>query len=239
MASISRSRCCAAQHVLLKIVLRGNQVVTERKVFGRRVRYEFGDFLFDDATRELTRRGEAVRLAPKAFDLLRILIEERPRAIRKQELQERLWPDVIVDEANLKNLVGEIRSALGEDRWIRTLHRYGYAFAAPIQDAPPVAVRLVEGERTHRLRQGENVIGRAEECAVTVDFTGVSRRHAKITVGDGRAVLEDLGSKNGTWRNDERVREAVALRDGDRVRLGAVLLTFRSHPLPPTTTTEA
>ena len=94
------------------------------------MRAEFGEFVFDSATREVTRRGQVVRLAPKAFDLLQILIEERPRAVRKEELRERLWPDVVVDEANLKNLVGEIRSALGEEKIIRTLPRFGYAFAS-------------------------------------------------------------------------------------------------------------
>ncbi len=201
------------------------------------MRFEFGDFLFDDATRELTRGEVPVRLAPKAFDLLKLLIEERPRALRKQELQDRLWPDVVVDEANLKNLVGEIRAALGEERWIRTVHRYGYAFAVPKDAEAPVAARLVDCDRVHRLKPGENVIGRGEDCAVVLDFTGVSRRHAKITVEDGRSVLEDLGSKNGTWRNDEAVRRAVDLEDGDRIRLGGLLLTFRSNARPMTTAT--
>src|SRR5258708_7854050 len=89
----------------------------------------FGEFAFDGAARQLTRNGEPVRLAPKAFEVLQLLIAEHPRAVRKRELMDRLWPDVIVEEANLKNLVGEIRAAIGAET-IRTVQRYGYAFVA-------------------------------------------------------------------------------------------------------------
>lgn len=199
----------------------------------------FGEFLFDSATRQVTRRGEPVRLAPKAFDLLQILIEERPRAVSKLELRDRLWPDVVVQEANLKNLVGEIRTALADTRVIRTVHRHGYAFAVPADRPPrPLAARLVEGDRIHRLVTGVNVIGRDDECAVTLDFTGVSRRHARITVGEERVTVEDLGSKNGTFVNDVRVEGEVELRDGDRIRLGGLPLTFRSSLRPLTTATR-
>ena len=195
----------------------------------------FGEFVFDSSAREVTRRGEPVHLAPKAFDLLQILIEERPRAVRKEQLRDRLWPDVIVDEANLKNLVGEIRAAFGGEKVIRTIPRFGYAFAAGDTPAPPTPGRLIEGDRVHRLEPGVNVIGRDDDCAVVLDFTGVSRRHARITVEHGRYVLEDLGSKNGTWKNETRVRQPVDLRDGDRIRLGGVTLTFRSNVRPSTT----
>lgn len=196
----------------------------------------FGEFVFDRSSRELTRRGDPVRLAPKAFDLLQILIEERPRAVRKEELRDRLWPDVIVDEANLKNLVGEIRSALGGEKVIRTVHGYGYAFAG--SEPAPVTrtqARLIEGDRVHRINDGDNVIGRDDDSTVVLDFTGVSRHHARITVEGGRFILEDLGSKNGTWRNETRVLEAVDLHEGDSIRLGGVTLIFRASMRSTTT----
>jgi DNA-binding winged helix-turn-helix (wHTH) protein len=200
------------------------------------VQIRFGEFVFDGSSRELTRRGDVVHLAPKAFDLLQILIEERPRAVRKEYLRDRLWPDVVVDEANLKNLVGEIRAAFSGEKVIRTVPRYGYAFAGGgDMAAPSTPARLIEGDRVHRLTIGENVIGRDDDCAVVIDFAGVSRRHARITVDHGRFVLEDLGSKNGTWKNETRVRQAVELRDGDCIRLGGVPLTFRSNVRSSTT----
>ena len=186
----------------------------------------FGEVLFDDDARIVSRNDEPLHLTPKAFELLRLLIEARPRAVPKEELRDRLWPEVVVEEANLKNLVAEIRAALGDDgRAIRTVHRYGYAFAG---EGSAFEARLIDGERTYRLHRGVNRIGRDADCAVVIDFTGVSRHHATVRIADGTATLEDAGSKNGTWKNDERVREPVELRDGDRIRLGALVLTFRA-----------
>ena len=71
----------------------------------------FGTFLLDSETRELLRDGNRVPLSPKAFDLLSILVADRPKAISKSELQERLWPATFVVEKNLANLVSEIRDA--------------------------------------------------------------------------------------------------------------------------------
>lgn len=198
----------------------------------------FGEFVFDGAARQLTRNAEPVHLAPKAFELLQLLIEEHPRAVRKKELMDRLWPDVIVEEANLKNLVAEIRAALGAET-IRTVQRYGYAFAAGDSEETKSVARLIQGDHIHRLKPGENLIGRDQDCPVIIDFTGVSRHHAKIHVSENRFILEDLGSKNGTWNNDERVKGSVELHDGDRIRLGAVSLTFRSSGQAESTATIA
>src|SRR4029453_12683657 len=92
----------------------------------------FGDFVLDLDSRELCRGRQPVRLSPKALQLLEILVTNRPRALSKGDLQDRLWPDTFVVEKNLANLVSEVRQALGENpsdaRFIRTVSRYGYAF---------------------------------------------------------------------------------------------------------------
>jgi TolB-like protein/DNA-binding winged helix-turn-helix (wHTH) protein/tetratricopeptide (TPR) repeat protein len=96
----------------------------------------FGDFALDDSRRQVLRAGEAIHLSPKAFQLLSILVQESPRAISKADLQEQLWPGTFVTEGSLATLVGELRSALGDDakepRFIRTLYGFGYSFAAPV-----------------------------------------------------------------------------------------------------------
>ena len=96
------------------------------------MRVVFGDFVFDSDTRELLSGGNRLTLSPKAFQLLEVLIENRPRALSKSVLLDRLWAKTFVVEANLSNLVGEIRHALGEDsrtpRFVRTIPRFGYAF---------------------------------------------------------------------------------------------------------------
>jgi DNA-binding winged helix-turn-helix (wHTH) protein/TolB-like protein len=99
---------------------------------------QFGDFMLDDSRRQLFGGGEPVHLSPKAFQLLSILIQERPRAISKNDLHERLWPDTFVSEGNLSSVVAELRSALSDDarepRFIRTLYGFGYSFTAPLDD---------------------------------------------------------------------------------------------------------
>lgn len=204
------------------------------------MRVSFGEFVLDSERRLLERRGEPVHLSPKAFGVLELLMAERPRALSKQVLLDRIWPDVVVEEQNVKTAIFEIRAALGKDsRFIRTVQRYGYAFAA---DAKPQLVedtgaRLLTTDHAYALRSGENVIGRDASCRIALTTTGVSRLHARIEIRDGRALLEDLGSKNGTWRNDERIATAVELSDGDSIRIGILKLTFRSKPVPGKTTT--
>jgi DNA-binding winged helix-turn-helix (wHTH) protein len=63
--------------------------------------YEFGPFLFDTGAHRLLKENTPVSLTPKSFDLLRILIENRGRAMSKSELLEALWPDSQVEEGNL------------------------------------------------------------------------------------------------------------------------------------------
>ena len=72
---------------------------------------------------------------------------------------------------------------------------------------------------------------------IWIDVAGVSRRHACIRVDGPQASVEDLGSKNGTFVNGQPVREPVPLVDGNQVRLGTVVITFRIPPPPRSTDT--
>ena len=198
----------------------------------------FGDCLFDPKSRQLFRGGVAVALSPKAWQLLEALVRERPRAMAKSELQEILWPDTFVVEANLANLVAELREGIGEkghrDGFLRTVHGFGYAFSGEAsQDpgerpaAPASVFALVHEKRSHPLVQGENVIGRDPDAAVFVDHATVSRRHARVTVRGTAAVLEDLGSKNGTSVGGRPVAGRRPLCPGDAILVGSVLLNVR------------
>lgn len=87
------------------------------------------------------------------------------------------------------------------------------------------------------LLEGSNVIGRAADVAIQIDSPGVSRHHARIVVTRGEATLEDLGSKNGTDLNGTPLSTPLRVRDGDQIRVGAIVLTFRiSSPISPTET---
>lgn len=194
----------------------------------------FGPFEFDALRRQLLREGFEVHLTPKAFDLLAILVEAAPRVVPKRELHERLWPMGVVSDATLVGLIKELRRALADhDRrrpLIRTVHRVGYSFAALARRSPATVVPwrwLLAAGRRLPLLDGENIIGRDPQSTVQLDDATVSRHHARITVDDTGALLEDLGSKNGTCVKGVPVKGAVRLRNGDRVTFGHLTFTYR------------
>lgn len=198
------------------------------------MRLRFADCALDTATRELFRGGAAVHVSPKAFQLLEALLRARPAVLSRAELHERLWPATFVHEANLPNLVAEVRAALGDDarhpRFVRTVHGQGYAFCGEAAADAGVAgghvYRLHSARGTTVLGEGEHVLGRGSGCAVRLQSRSVSRRHALLRTEHGGAVIEDLGSRNGTMVRGARVERPTALRSGDEVRLGSVTLTF-------------
>jgi DNA-binding winged helix-turn-helix (wHTH) protein/tetratricopeptide (TPR) repeat protein len=102
---------------------------------------KFGSCTLDSSARTLACDGRSAHLSGKAFQLLLLLIEERPRVVPKEELFQRLWPDTFVSETNLAGLVKEIRAALGDDarepRFIRTAHRVGYSFVGEVEESAP------------------------------------------------------------------------------------------------------
>ena len=80
------------------------------------------------------------------------------------------------------------------------------------------------------------MVGRDPDVEVRLDASTVSRRHARLVVTAEGTVLEDFGSKNGTFRGSERVTSPVQLADGDSIRIGSLLVTF--HVRVPSGSTE-
>jgi DNA-binding winged helix-turn-helix (wHTH) protein len=206
------------------------------------VRIRFGQFTVDSETRQLLHRQLEIHLAPKAFDLLCILLERRPKVVDKAELHTRIWPDTYVVDATLNVLIGEIRRALadqaGRPRFIRTVHGIGYAFCgeahdldepAPTSGARPTRFWLAWKSQTFPLSEGENIIGRDPQCSVWLDATGVSRQHARIQIDSATrtVALDDLNSTNGTCLRRSRVGAGAPLSDGDVITIGSVELRFR------------
>jgi DNA-binding winged helix-turn-helix (wHTH) protein len=208
----------------------------------------FGNFVLDTDTRELLRDTQPVHLSPKAFQLLELLLETRPKALSKDTLYGLLWPNTFVVEANLSNLVGEVRAALDDNprhpKFVRTVHGFGYAFSErpqsddlAIQRSPGVVFRLVWQQGRATFSEGEHVLGRDPALDVCLDSSSVSRRHARVHIADGVAMLEDLGSKNGTFVNGRRIETAVRLSDRDQIGVGEVRLRFRILAGQPSTET--
>ncbi len=220
----------------------------------------FDRFVFDSSARELRDGQGPVHLSPKAFQLLETLLAAWPRALAKAELKDRLWPDTYVVEANLANLVAEIRAVLGDDqghpRFIRTVRGFGYAFREALvgrvmseapQARPGPSTRADEGRSAHwvvwgrqviPLHPGENVLGRDEGATVRITSPGVSRRHARISILESGTMLEDLGSKNGTYLHDDPIDGPTALAPGDTFRLGLQTLVFGASERDVPTLTE-
>jgi len=215
------------------------------------VSLRFGPFVLDTDTRQLLLENEEIHLAPKAFELLVLLLANRPRALSKTELLERLWPSTFVEETNLAGLVAEIRRALRDSAtrpvYLRTVYRFGYRFVGDaVESAEPMSRGLTSGRpylvfegRRIALLEGANTLGRASDATIQCEVSGVSRHHARILVSGNHATLEDLGSKNGTYAGRKRVTSA-SLTDGDEIRLGKASLTFRiDSPLEATDTVAA
>jgi DNA-binding winged helix-turn-helix (wHTH) protein len=199
----------------------------------------FGHFSVDLAQRLLLGAGLEIRLGTKEFDLLQLLIEQRPRALSKHDIFTRLWPDTFVSEGNLATLVTGLRFALGDNprapKFIRTVYGFGYAFVGEVTESQAaegdVRTRwtLVYQNRSIPLRDGVHVLGRFGSDVIVVPAPTVSRRHARLTVTANTLLIEDLGSKNGTWVGDVRVDAPTPVGSGVQVLLGSQpLLCFLS-----------
>jgi pSer/pThr/pTyr-binding forkhead associated (FHA) protein len=102
-----------------------------------------------------------------------------------------------------------------------------------------MAYRLVFADREVALGPGENLLGRVDDGVAWIESPTVSRRHARILVEGGRATLEDLGSKNGTFVRGERISAPTPLIHGDVIRLGRVSMTLHAVRADQTTLSGA
>jgi DNA-binding winged helix-turn-helix (wHTH) protein/TolB-like protein len=121
--------------------------------------YEFGPYRLDPERRTLVKGDRVVPLTPKTLETLIALVEKSGRVLAKEELLRKVWPDALVDEANLAVNISTIRKTLGErpggGQYIETVPRRGYRFAAVVNDlsaalptlAPPADVMTAEAEQ--------------------------------------------------------------------------------------------
>ena len=203
----------------------------------------FADCILDIDARRLVRSGQEAHLPPKAFDLLKLLVENRPRVLSKTELIERVWRG-----CSFQMQAWRKSSASSGGRSGRTTTRASSvrctaaadAFAAELldqpRDDPRFASRSVAGSaicwlfcgpRQFPLMDGEHVVGRESDAAIWLDSPKVSRRHAKIVVNGGSAVLIDLDSKNGSFVRGIPVTGPTTLGRVMDVCIGPFALIFR------------
>ena len=100
------------------------------------MRLRFSDCVLDAHARQLRRGGRLVPLSPRAFQLLSVLLDARPRPLSHRHLRDALWPDRHLGYTSLAQVVTEVRRAIGETagaaHLVRTVPRFGYAFVAPV-----------------------------------------------------------------------------------------------------------
>lgn len=122
-------------------------------------RYRFGEFEFDAVSGELERRdapGDVRRLPPQPAKLLRLLLEKRGAVATREEIRERIWPDLEIEfDKSLHFCVRQIRAALGDSadlpRYVETLPRRGYRLV-PRVDAVPPTPKSASGAARRRRR---------------------------------------------------------------------------------------
>lgn len=93
----------------------------------------------------------------------------------------------------------------------------------------PACLLVVGGELNgsiFNLNLGETTVGRNPDCTISLDFHGVSRRHFTIEVTDGEVTLNDLGSANGTYLNNQKLTDPTVLKRGDVIKIGAIAMKF-------------
>jgi DNA-binding winged helix-turn-helix (wHTH) protein len=199
----------------------------------------------------ISRDGREVRLRPRAMDVLTVLALASGKLLSKRDLIDAVWRTEFVSDHALTQVIAELRAALGDDAqspsFIENIPRRGYRLVAeviPIADSVPpggasLPFKLQAEDGDHPLIQGLNVIGRTTDADICIDQTEVSRCHAKITVQGTTAVIEDLGSKNGTYVNGRQLDGPAALRNGDDIWIGRSVARFRFLIEGEPTKTEA
>jgi DNA-binding winged helix-turn-helix (wHTH) protein/Tol biopolymer transport system component len=100
--------------------------------------FEFGRFRLDRTERFLFQDGEAVPLSPRLFDTLMALVENRGHVVEKNDLMQKVWNDVAVEENNLTQSISALRKILGDNldapEFIETITKRGYRFVAPVKE---------------------------------------------------------------------------------------------------------
>jgi len=177
------------------------------------VRYRFGPFLLSPARRVLCHQDRLVRLIPRYFDLLLLLVEERQRAVSRQEIFDRVWADVVVSDGALTQAIRTIRRTLGDGRdasqFIRTVSRHGYQFvAADVRLEPDDGPLPVPTETT--VPSGSNGPGVAappderERLLSVLLKEGANARATEDERYDAAVSLHELGTAEALARLDDR-----------------------------------
>ncbi len=152
--------------------------------------YEFGPFHLDTEEGQLLRDGERVPLTYKAFEMLRVLVENSGHVVAKDDFLKKIWPETFIEEGILTVNIANLRKALGEDRsahrYIETVPRRGYRFVA--------SVREVQHESAHF-----PVVESSSTPVIIEDETGAANKPAGVAPTDQKKELTRSTSEIRWW----------------------------------------
>ena len=94
------------------------------------------------------------------------------------------------------------------------------------RDAALVVIHGLDLGRKFDLLKAGTIIGRSSKADIQIDQESISRNHAKVSNREGRVTIEDMGSTNGSYVNDEQVAGEYNLRNGDLVKIGRTIFKF-------------
>ena len=153
---------------------------------------QFGEFELDRERRQLLRSGRPVPLEPKAYELLSLLVERRPKALSRAQIRDVVWPGVFISESTLGVAVNAIRQALGDDarqpRFIRTVHGFGYAFCGEVPKDGDA-----EAGTTHREDRDHDEV-KSDESSAGGLIVGLPARPAFMAAHRGIPLWGTLGA---------------------------------------------
>jgi TolB-like protein/DNA-binding winged helix-turn-helix (wHTH) protein/Tfp pilus assembly protein PilF len=120
-------------------------------IMDKNTTYRFGDFILEPNEHILRRANQQIHLRPKAFEILLYLVKRHGHLVRKKELLEGVWPDVIVTENTLSHGIDEVRQALQDNAqeplFIRTVPRLGFKFIAKVEESFPSSDKVRSDEK--------------------------------------------------------------------------------------------
>jgi len=191
--------------------------------------YHFGSFCLNQAERLLLRNGKPIRLTPKVFNVLLLLIQNSGCLVTKDKFMKVVWPDTFVEEANLSVYIASLRKALdegiAEHQYIETVTKGGYRFAASVSESGEESAGTVN----QRLSEESLVIGRKNSsereqvlnslAVLPFDNESCDSDAEYLSAGLTESIINNLSQ----W-HDLRVmaRNTVCLYQGRDIRLRTV-----------------
>jgi DNA-binding winged helix-turn-helix (wHTH) protein/tetratricopeptide (TPR) repeat protein len=186
--------------------------------------YEFGPFRLDPDKEMLRREDQNVLIAPKAFQVLLVLIRHNNQVVTKDDLMKTVWPDTFVEEANLSRNIFLLRKALGDnsqDKYIVTVPGRGYRFAEDVQLVPDREVNIVAASHSsvEVLVEDTRPWGWIAAAAVlsVVLAAGAWKlfvHRAPVLTTQDTVVLADFTNSTGDPVFDNTLRQGLAVQLG-------------------------